>query len=105
MVDRVELVARHEPRQVRELDRDHARWCQHPLHAGDEVVQVGNVCHHVVGDQQIGPPALRRRDGRELPTEERDERLDSSLPRRPATFAAGSTPSAGMPRSTTCWSR
>ncbi len=67
VVDRVELVARHQPRQVRELDRDHALGREHPLDAADEVVQVGDVRQHVVGDEQVRPPALGGEAGRLAP--------------------------------------
>ena len=74
-----------------------------PPHAG-EVVQVEDVGEYVVGDQ-VRLAAFGNEAGRELPAEELDDGLDPRSQAASATLAAGSTPSAGMPRSTTCWSR
>ena len=54
VVDRVELVLRHQPLEVRKLQRDHAFRLQQERHAGDEVVEVGHLGQDVVADDQIG---------------------------------------------------
>ena len=79
MVDGVELVPLDQPRQVGELERDHALRRQQALHAGGEVVEVGNVGEDVVRDQQVRLAALGHEAGRELPAEELDHGLDSPL--------------------------
>ena len=60
MVDRVELVVLDQAQQVRHLDGHHALRGKQDLHAADEVVEVGNVGHHVVGRDQVGAAALGR---------------------------------------------
>jgi len=78
VVDRVPLVLVDQPHQVRELHRDHAAGLQQRPHAGDEVVQVGDVREHVVAEQQVG----RRVPGhgaRGLDAEELDQRCDPLL--------------------------
>ena len=58
VIDRVELVALDETLQVRNLDCDHAVRLEERLHATDEVVQVWDVRHHVVGRHQVRPAPL-----------------------------------------------
>ena len=53
---------------------------QHRCHAGDEVVEVGDVGEDVVGDQQVGAAALGHEPGGELAAEELDDGLDAPLP-------------------------
>ena len=48
MIDRVELVLRHQTRQMGELHGDDAARLQQQLHAADEVVHVGDLGQHVV---------------------------------------------------------
>jgi hypothetical protein len=79
VVDRVELVVLDEPQQVRHLDRHHAVVGQQDLEAGDEVVEVRHVRHHVVGGDQVGALALGDEVAGRLAPEEADERLDSEL--------------------------
>ena len=58
VVDRVELVVLDQPQQVRHLDRHDALGREHHLEAGDEVVEVRHVRHHVVGGEQVRAPPL-----------------------------------------------
>ena len=58
VVDGVELVLGDQPREMRELERDHALGREQARHAGDEVVEVGHLGEHVVADDQVGLPAL-----------------------------------------------
>ena len=80
MVDGVELVPLDQPRQMRELDRDHALRRQQSLHAGGEIVEVGDVGEHVVRHQQVRLSALGHEARRELPAEELDHGLDPPPP-------------------------
>jgi hypothetical protein len=57
VVDRVELHLADEVEEMRELDRQHARRLEHAGEAGDEVVEVGHVRQHVVGDHEVGRAA------------------------------------------------
>ncbi len=56
---------------MRKLDRDETVRCQQRRDSADEIVDVGHVGEHVVGDHQIGRAdlvahALRQRDAEEL---------------------------------------
>ena len=82
VVDRVELIALHEPQQVRDLDGHDPAGRQQGLHAAHEVVQVRHVGHHVVRHQQVGAPSLRRQPAGQVATEELHHGLDSALARR-----------------------
>ena len=78
---------------------------QQPAQARGEPDEVGNVRVDVVGDHQVGRPVLGAHVRAGL---RREERGESGIPRSraaSATFAAGSTPSTGCPRATTCCSR
>ena len=67
--------------------------------AGGEVVEVGHVGEHVVGDDQVGRTAARPRARARAPR--RRTRTSVGMPAARAAaamFRAGSMPSAGMPR-------
>ena len=81
MVDRVELVLRHQPLEMRELQRDHAFRREQPGHAGDEVVEVRDLGQHVVADDQIGAPALGDQRIGQGDAEEVDLRRDAFVDR------------------------
>ena len=83
VVDRVELVLRHQPLEMRELQRDHALRREQPGHAGDEVVEVGDLRQDVVADDQIRPPAFGDQGVRQLDAEEVDARRDAACRSRP----------------------
>jgi hypothetical protein len=76
VIDGVELLFGHEPQQVREFHRDHAARLESDLHAGDEIVDVGNVGEHVVAQQEIGLPARVAQFRRGLHAEETHVRRD-----------------------------
>ena len=79
VIDRVELVVLDQPQQVRHLDRHHAVVGQQDLEAGDEVVEVRHVRHHVVGGDQVGALALVDEIASRLAAEESDERVDPEI--------------------------
>ena len=54
VVDRIELVFRDEPLEVRNLDRYNALRSQEVGHARDEVVELRHLRQNIVGDDQIG---------------------------------------------------
>jgi Ser-tRNA(Ala) deacylase AlaX len=58
VVDRVELVLLDQAQEVRHLDRHHTLRLLHRAEAGDEVVEVRHVRHHVVGGDQVGEPVV-----------------------------------------------
>ena len=68
VIDRVPLVVLDQAHQVGELHRDHAPGLQQDLHAGHEVVEVGDVREHVVaraaGRRLIRLPANGQSPGR-----------------------------------------
>ena len=111
VVDRVELVARDEPQQVRELERDHAAAARAGSSARDEVVEIGDVGQHVVADEQVGRACPRRRAARRgVAPKNRQWSARPSATAALATLAAGSMPSTGRPRrrstgagSRRCW--
>ena len=78
VVNRVELILRHEPHQMGELQRDHPAWGEHDFHSGDEVVDVGHLREHVVADEQVGLPSLGDERARGLAPEELEERRHPS---------------------------
>ncbi len=49
---------------------------------GHEIVEIGNVGQHIVGDDQVGGPALGLEFRRGLAAEESDDRLQSVVPLR-----------------------
>ena len=105
VVDRVELVALDQAQQVRHLDRRDPLRRQHDRDPADEVVQIRHVSHHVVGDEQVrGPPLGDQPAARSRPKNSTTVSIPCSRAAS-ATFAAGSIPSAGMPRAITCCSR
>ena len=65
---------------------------------GDEVVEVGRVGQHVVGDEQVGLSVFRDNFAGRSSAEEPTTVGMPLLGRRGRTFAAGSIPSAGSPR-------
>ena len=70
-----------------------------------EVEDVGHVGEYVVGDDEVGGPVPRRDVAAGLLAE---EQTSVGMPARDAasaTFAAGSTPSARIPRATKCCRR
>ena len=71
----------------------------------DEVVQVGNLGEHVVADDQVRPLAGVHQLARGLTAEELHEGRTPRSSAALATLAAGSMPSAGMPRCTKYCSR
>ena len=52
------------------LDRGHPLGGEHQRDAADEVVEVRNMGHHVVGGQQVGGPALGREPAGQISAEE-----------------------------------
>ncbi len=75
MVDRVELEPFDQADNVRDLDGYDAAWRQHDLDAGDEIVQLGHLCKHIVRDHEIRPLAPVD----ELPCQPRVEEIDDCL--------------------------
>ncbi len=53
VVDGVELIVLHQFQQMRKLHGDDAALAQKKLHAGDEVVQIGDMRQHVIAEQQV----------------------------------------------------
>src|SRR4026207_889905 len=70
VVDRVELVAFHQPIQMRKLHGDDASRLEQDLHPGDKIVECGHVRQYVVTEQQIRLAGLARDLACRLPPEE-----------------------------------
>ena len=79
MIDRVELVARHQPGEMREFERDDAFWLEQARHTRDEVIEVRNLSQDVVADDEVGRFAFGHQLLRELDPEEVDERRDAAV--------------------------
>ncbi len=77
MVDGVELVPLDQPDQVWELDRDDALRGEDAIHAGGEVVEVGDVGEDVVGDEEVGAAALGGEPVGDRAAEELHDGLDA----------------------------
>ena len=60
VIDRVVLPALDEAKQMRELQRHHARVLDQRAQPGGETPDVGNVGEDVVARHQVGPAVLRR---------------------------------------------
>src|SRR5215212_5305476 len=58
VVDCIELILFHESKQVGELHRDQPSWFQKHLETFDEIVQIRDMCEHVISDYQISSPSL-----------------------------------------------
>ena len=58
VVDRVELVALDEAWEMGELGCEQTVFSEENAHALDKVVQIRNVGEDVIGDQEVGAPAL-----------------------------------------------
>ena len=98
VVDGIELVFSHQALKMRHLDGDDALGRQEMRHAGDEVVEFRHLRQHIVGDDQIGVPAVGHHLSRSFGAEEGDERRNACLSRVSATLAAGSMPRTRTPR-------
>src|SRR5262245_14775890 len=53
MINRVELRLRYQAHQMGELDSYGAAWFQQQLDAGDEVVDVADLCQHVGAADEV----------------------------------------------------
>ena len=83
VVDRVELVFRHQARQMRKLHCDHAPRRKQHFDAADEVVDVGNVRQHVVAEEDICTSMLGSDFGRGLAPEESHDGRNTLVDRAP----------------------
>ena len=81
VVDRIELVLVDQALKMRHLDGDHAFRRQEMRHAGDEIVELRHLRQHVVGDDQIGMPALGHDLSSQSLAEEGVERRDAAFRR------------------------
>ena len=82
VVDGIKLVFSQQPLKMRHLDSDDAFRRQEMRHTGDEVVEFRHLCQHIVGNDQIGLPAVGHHLFRSFRAEEGDERLNACLSRR-----------------------
>ena len=78
VVDRVELVLRDQGRNMRKLQRHDALGLEDMLHAAQEIVDIGDLCQHVVGDDEVCLLADCHHIVRKPFTEEGDLRRDIS---------------------------
>ena len=67
---------------MRHLDGDDALRRQQMRHGGDEVIELGHLRQHIVGNDQIGVPVVGHHLPRCFGTEEGDERRNACLSRR-----------------------
>ena len=81
VVDGIELVFSQQPLKMRHLDGDDAFRRQEMRHAGDEVVEFRHLCQHIIGNDQIGVPAIGHHLPRSFGAEEGDERRNACLSR------------------------
>ena len=58
VIDRVELILRHQAHQMRKLHRDDAALGEQQLHPAHEAVQVRHLGQDVVSDDEVGLQAL-----------------------------------------------
>src|SRR5262245_25615688 len=74
VIDGVELVLGNKPLKMWELECDHTVRSQKVGHPRGKVVEIGDLRHHIVPDDKVGPPAL----GHELLRERQAEELNNS---------------------------
>src|SRR5207245_1978193 len=79
VVDRVELIAFDQPRQMRKLEGDRSVPGEHQADATHEIVEVGYLCQDVVADDQVGAAALLRESRRGFDPKELDQGGDPLL--------------------------
>ena len=106
MVDRVELVALHEPQQVRDLDRSRPRRARAAAPCRPtKSFRSGTCAITLFADQQVRAPALVGEACRELAPEELHDGVDAALAGGLGDVRGGLDAERGMPRSTTCCRR
>ena len=81
VIDRIELVTRHQTDKVRELQGNGPFRLQKTDHARDEIVKVGHLSQDIVTDDEVGFLALRNELVGEPEAEEVDKR-GNALPNR-----------------------
>ena len=90
---------------VRVLDRDEAVVGEQVGDAGDEVVEVGHVSHHVAGDDDVGRAVLVADGERLLEAEKATDGRDADRTRRLHGPGDGSMPRVRTPAATKLRSR
>ncbi len=81
VVDGIELIFGDQPFKMRHLDGDDAFGRQEMRHADNEVVEFRYLRQHIIGDDQIGVPAVDHHLSRSFGTEEGDHRRNACLSR------------------------
>ena len=74
VIDGVEFVPFHEPKQMRKLQRENSRGLQENPQAFHEIVEIGNLGKNVVAKNQVGAATFRNEFFRHLRAEEPHER-------------------------------
>ena len=93
VVNRIELVFRDQPLDMRNLDGYHALRSQEVGHAGDEVVELRHLRQNIVGGDQVCVAMLGDDLSRGFGAEECGPASGCPWREPSATLAAGSIPS------------
>ena len=97
VVDRVELVLRQQPHEMRHLDRQQAVRCKQLRQSSDEVVDVRDLREGVVAGNQIGLAALALELVGKVTSEESRQGANSGGFRRPGDILGGLDAQHGNP--------
>ena len=79
VVNRIELVFRHQAQQMRELQGDHAVGLQQEFEPAHEIVQLGHVGQDIVPHDEVGLQTFGAQATRRVCSEEFDARRDALL--------------------------
>src|SRR6267378_4695036 len=82
VIDGVELVLTHQLQEMRKLEGRNPIRCQEISEATDEVIDIGHMGDHIVGDDQICAPAVFHQLSSQQSSEELLENLYALFPRR-----------------------
>jgi hypothetical protein len=77
VIDRIELARVDHVFDIRDLDSGEPAGLEHVPNPGDEVVEIGNVCQHVVGVKNVSLVSLARQLLRKCGAEEFDPGVDA----------------------------
>src|SRR3954447_6602676 len=73
VIDGVKLILLDQPLEVRKFKSDQSHWRQQVRHARGEVMEIRNLCQHIVTNDEIGSPSFGDKTPGELKSKELDE--------------------------------
>src|SRR5262245_2241835 len=79
MVDSIELVARNEANKMGKLHRDRSGRFEEQFQTLDEVVDIGHVSEHVIGDDEITLSCFFDQSGRGVRSKKPHHRWDTFI--------------------------